>query len=130
MPAALANPQEGRYVAAVRFDQPGVYTVTADVRRGSQTLGSTTRAMLVGGADLELSEPRLNESVLRRVAETTGGRYVSAQDASTLPALLRSTEVGQRPTEMRDLWHNGWTLAFIIGLLAGEWLVRRRVGLA
>ncbi len=35
-----------------------------------------------------------------------------------------------RPTEMRDLWHNGFSLAIIVALLAAEWLVRRRVGLA
>jgi uncharacterized membrane protein len=30
LPAALADPREGRYSAAVRLDQPGVYTMTAD----------------------------------------------------------------------------------------------------
>jgi hypothetical protein len=38
--------------------------------------------------------------------------------------------VGRPPTEMRDIWHNGFSLALIVGLLAAEWLVRRRVGLA
>jgi hypothetical protein len=30
---------------------------------------------------------------------------------------------------MRDLWHNGWMLAFIAGLLACEWALRRQWGL-
>ena len=130
MPAALTNPAEGRYTAAVRFDQAGVYTIAADVRRGGQSLGSATRPLLVGGSDVELSEPRLNESVLRRIAETTGGRYIPASDAGSVPALLRTSEIGNPPTEMRDLWHNGWTLALIVGLLTAEWIARRRVGLA
>ena len=130
MPAALANPGEGRYAASVRFDQAGVYTIAADVRRGSQTLGSVTRPTLAGGSDLELSEPRLNEAVLRRIAETTGGRYLPASEASTLAGLLRTSDVGKPPTEMRDLWHNAWTLAVIVALLAAEWIARRRVGLA
>jgi hypothetical protein len=86
--------------------------------------------MLVGGSDVELSEPRLNEAVLRRIAETSGGQYVPASDASSLPALLRQSEVGSPPMEMRDLWHNGWTLGLIVALLSAEWVVRRRVGLA
>jgi uncharacterized membrane protein len=49
---------------------------------------------------------------------------------SALPGLLRQSEVGRPPTEMRDLWHNGFSLALIVTLLAAEWLVRRRVGLA
>lgn len=130
MPAALTNPGEGRYTAAVRFDQAGVYTIAADVRRAGQMLGSVTRPMLVGGSDVELSEPRLNESVLRRIAETSGGQYLAATDVESLPGLLRKSEVGSPPTEMRDLWHNGWTLALIVALLSAEWVVRRRVGLA
>jgi hypothetical protein len=29
----------------------------------------------------------------------------------------------------RDLWHNGWSFAAIVLLLAGEWVLRRRWGL-
>lgn len=129
-PAALADPREGRYTAAVRFDQPGVYMIAADVRRGSQSLGSATRPLLVGGSDVELSEPRLNEAVLRRMAEATGGRYLPAAEAGAVPGLLRESGVGNPPLEMRDLWHNAWSLAVIVALLAAEWLARRRVGLS
>jgi len=100
------------------------------VRRGSETLGTASRALLVGGVDAELTQPRLNESLLRRIADTTGGSYVPAGDAGKLPSLLSQTAEGKPPTEMRDLWHNGFSLAVIIGLLAAEWLLRRRVGLA
>jgi uncharacterized membrane protein len=130
VPAALSDPREGRYTASVRFDQPGAYTITAEVRRGSEALGRATRAMLVGGADVELSDPRLNEAVLRRIAEATGGRYVPAQYAGSLPALLRDSGIGHPPMEMRDLWHTGWSFAVVVGLLALEWIGRRRVGLA
>jgi uncharacterized membrane protein len=130
VPAALDAPADGRYSAAVRFDQPGVYRIVADVRRGPTTLGSASRAMLVGGVDVELAEPRLNESVLRRIAEASGGHYVPADAAGTLPALIRQSDAGQPPTEMRDLWHNGFSLSMIVLLLAAEWSMRRRVGLA
>jgi hypothetical protein len=130
LPAALADPRDGRYAAAVRLDQPGVYVMTADVRRGTQPLGTASRPTLIGGADIELSEPRLNEAVLRRIAEATKGQYIPADNVSTLPGLLRESEVGRPPMEMKDLWHNGFSLALIVALLAAEWLVRRRVGLA
>jgi hypothetical protein len=130
VPAALADPRDGRYRAAVRFDQAGVYTIAADVRRGSQALGTVTRPMLVGGSDIELSEPRLNEAVLRRIAESTSGQYLVASDAATLPSLLRESGIGNPPLEMQDLWHNAWSLVILVALLAAEWLVRRRVGLA
>jgi hypothetical protein len=128
--AALAEPREGRYSAGVRFDQAGVYTITADARRGAELLGTASRSVLVGGADVELSEPRLNEEVLRRIAVATGGQYLTASDASSLPALLDERGIGNPPLEQRDLWHTGWTLALIVALLGAEWLMRRRVGLA
>ena len=130
MSAALSDPKEGRYSVAVRFDQAGVYGIAADVRRAQRSLGSATRPLLVGGVDLEMAEPRLNEAVLRRIAEPTGGAYVPAVDAGRLPALIRSADTEAPPMEMRDIWDNGWTLAMIIALLAAEWVVRRRSGLA
>lgn len=128
--AALSDPKEGRYTAAVRFDAPGVYRLAADVRRGGQTVGRATRPALVGGADLEMSEPRLNEAVLGRIARASNGRYLSSADAGTLPELLRAARDESGATEMRDLWNTGWSLLAVIALLVAEWIVRRRVGLA
>lgn len=130
MSAALTDPREGRYTASARFDQAGVYRIEADVRRGGRSLGTTRRPVLVGGADVEMSEPRLNEAVLRRIAESTAGRYVPADAAGEVPSLIQSRVDSDRPLEMRDLWNTGWSLAAIIGLLTAEWLARRRVGLA
>jgi uncharacterized membrane protein len=128
--AALSDPSDGRYSASVRFDQAGVYIISADVRRGQQPLGSARRPTLVGGVDVEMSEPRLNEAVLRRIAESTGGRYVPAAQAGEIPGLLRDSDEASPPMEMRDVWHNGWTIAVLILLLGAEWFVRRGVGLA
>jgi uncharacterized membrane protein len=128
--AALSDPQSGRYSAGVRFEQGGVYQIAADVKRGSQSLARLSRAFLVGGADLEMTEPRLNEAVLRRIAETSGGRYVPAAEAAEVPSLIRAADTESPPMEMRDVWDNGWTLVMIIALLGAEWVLRRRVGLA
>jgi hypothetical protein len=128
--AALADPQDGRYVAAARFDQAGVYRVDATARRNGEVIGTASRVVLAGGADLEMSDPRLNEDVLRRLALATGGRYLPAGDVAEMPELLRAAQTRTTPPEVRDLWHNGWTLSAIVALLGAEWLLRRRVGLA
>ena len=127
---ALASPQEGRYAVAARFDQPGVYRIDATASRAGERIGTATRQVLVGGADLEMTQPRLNEAVLRRLAAATGGQYLAAGEAQRLPALVRQSRADAGTPELRDLWHNGWSLLVIIGLLAAEWIARRRVGLA
>lgn len=126
----LADPREGRYAVAARFDEPGVYRLAVEARRGSTALGTASRYVLVGGADLEMSDPRLNEPVLQRVAAATGGRYLGPDDLDELPGLLGDAGPGRQPTEVRDLWHNAWTLLGIMGLLGAEWILRRRAGFA
>lgn len=128
--AALANPQEGRYAVVTRFEQQGVFKVDVIATRSGVRVGTASRPVLVGGVDLEMAQPHLNESVLRRLAAETHGHYVRADDVSRIPDLLRESRTDAGTPEMRDLWHNGWSFAAIIGLLAAEWIARRRVGLA
>jgi hypothetical protein len=128
--AALLSPQDGRYGVAARFDQPGVYKIDTVVTRAGVRLGTASRPVLVGGVDLEMAQPRLNDAVLRRLAADGNGRYVPADQAGQLPSLLRESRAEAGSPERRDLWHNGWSLLAIVGLLAAEWVARRRVGLA
>jgi hypothetical protein len=85
--------------------------------------------MYVGGGDREFADPRLNEGFLRRVARTSGGRYVRAAEASRVPALLTSAIPQNAAPERRDLWHEPWAFALIVLLLSAEWILRRRWGL-
>jgi hypothetical protein len=85
--------------------------------------------MYVGGADREFADPRLNEGFLRRVARTSGGRYLRAAEASRIPALLTSAVPQNVTPERRDLWHEPWAFALVVMLLSAEWILRRRWGL-
>jgi len=127
---ALSSPQDGRYGVAARFDEPGVYRLEATAARGGARIGGTSRQVLVGGADLEMAQPRLNEAVLRRLAADTKGRYLPADRAGELPALLSESRVGAGTPEQRDLWHNGWSFLALVALLGAEWMLRRRAGLS
>ncbi|MGE3189814.1 MAG: hypothetical protein AB7N90_09050, partial [Vicinamibacterales bacterium] len=128
--ATLTDPVEGRYGATVRFEQPGVYRLTADVSRDGEALGTAARTTLVGGADLEMAEPRLNDAVLTRIARASGGQYLPVSGAGAVAGLIEASDAAEPPMVMRDVWNNGWTLLVAVLLLAGEWVLRRRVGLA
>jgi len=124
-----ADPSSGRFTAALAPDQPGLYRVHADARRGAATLGSADRWMYVGGSDREFADPRLNEGFLRRVSRNSGGRYVRAADAGRIPGWLQTTTPQNAAPERRDLWHEPWAFAAIVVLLSAEWILRRRWGL-
>jgi uncharacterized membrane protein len=122
-------PASGRYVARFDAGDTGVYRVTAEARRGSELVGSTSAALLVGGVDLEMTDPRLNEQVLERIAAATGGKLFAASDVGGLVTALEANSSTAALTVRVDLWHNGWSFAALLVLLSTEWLLRRRWGL-
>jgi len=124
-----ADATSGRFTAAIRPEQTGLYRIHAEARRGPVSLGTANRWMYVGGADREFADPRLNEGFLRRVARTSGGRYVRAAEASRVPTFLTSAIPQNAAPERRDLWHEPWAFAMIVILLSAEWILRRRWGL-
>jgi uncharacterized membrane protein len=125
----LTDAGAGRSTAQFRAEQAGVYRVRAEARRRGALVGSGDDWVLVGGADLELADPRLNDEVLRRVATASGGRFLTVAESRALPGLLRARTQDQAPPRYRDLWHNAWAFGTIILLLGVEWVVRRQAGL-
>lgn len=128
--ATLADAEDGRYEVPVRFADAGVYRLAADARRGAERIGAGERVVLAGGGDPEMADPRLNEAVLQRLAERTGGLYVRTGTELDIPPRLETAAAVDGPPELRDLWHGAWSLLAVIGVLAAEWILRRRVGLA
>ena len=124
----LADASAGRYVATLRFEESGIYRVAADARAGSDAL-ARERWILVGAADREMSDPRLNEDVLRRISRASGGTYLSSTDVSQLPGLLHSLESSSQAPQVRELWHNAWLFVALVMLLSAEWGLRRAWGL-
>lgn len=119
----------GRYAGAARAPVSGLYRINFDARRGNIAIGSAERWMEVGGVDREFVDPRLNAAWLRRVAASTGGRYVRPPEVSKIAEWLREAHPQQGAPERRDLWHEPLAFAAIIVLLCGEWILRRRWGL-
>jgi hypothetical protein len=109
-------------------DSPGIYRATADVRAPGIADATATAAVLVGGADAEMTDPRLNLRALQRLTAASGGRILESGQLEAFADTLRAS-LAQPPRVPRDLWHNGWAFALLVALLAAEWILRRRRGL-
>ena len=121
--------EAGSFVASVPVDAPGVYRLRGEARRGAATLGVAEKGMLVGGADLEMTDPRLNTQVLERLALASGGRVVTPQDFAALLTALRARVPAARLAVTHDVWDTRWSFAALVLLLGAEWILRRRWGL-
>jgi hypothetical protein len=120
---------DGQYALDIQPERAGVVRLTADVKQGVARLGSVSRSVLVGAADLEMADPRMNRAVLGRLAAVSRGRALSESELRELPNLLKAGMAQASLQTQRDLWHTGWSFAAILVLLGVEWVLRRVWGL-
>jgi hypothetical protein len=121
----------GDYGVGFTPPQAGMYRITAEARHGSTVSGSATTALLVGGADAEMADPRLNAQALTRLVRLSGGRVIEASEAGTrdLVNALREGIAPARLSLTRDVWNTGPVFGLLVLLLATEWVLRRQWGL-
>ncbi len=121
----------GLYRAQFRPEDEGLYEVEVLVHdeRGKY-LGSSSTAFLVESEDREFTRPDLHESLLRRMAEMTGGQYVHIDAAGDLADLLTVSPSSYSKVVERDIWDAPAVYLLILLLLATEWYVRRSKGLS
>jgi len=126
--------RDGEYKASFVPDEQGVYDIKVDASRtaGGQakTLGSNNVHVRVSAGDAEYFDAAMRGSLLRRIADDTGGHFFTASNAAALPEAVTYTGRGVTVVEERDLWDMPIVLFALLGLLAAEWGFRRVRGLA
>ena len=80
--------------------------------------------------DIGYFDAAMRGSLLRRIAEDTGGRFFTPSTAASLPEAVTYTGRGVTVVEERDLWDMPIVLIALLGLLGAEWGFRRVRGLA
>jgi uncharacterized membrane protein len=127
--ATLIDPARGRFEARVSARAAGIYRAHIEAVRKGTRLGAADVPWLVGGIDEELADPRLDAIGLRRLAEASGGAYLTPERAVEAGKFLLARHAGRGPTEWRDAWHRGWMFMLIVALVSVEWTLRRQWGL-
>lgn len=115
----------GVHSAAFTPPHDGIYRVTARASVPGGRVETATMAMLVGGVDVELSEPWRHDATLVRIADDTGGALVPEGDLAGLAARIRSA-AGELETREIHLWHSPWVFVLLLSFLSAEWGLRRR----
>ena len=104
----------------------GTYKVTVSGKLGGTDLSKVNLTFAVGRPNQEFDRLDLNEALLRRIAEKTGGRYVTLADAQTLIQELRSHERSRRKLTELSLFNMPLFFLLFVGLVTAEWILRKR----
>lgn len=114
----------GRYEVRIQGDKAdGLIREdgAAELKAGFRVVGSR--------GPIELAETTLNLPLLKTVAELSGGKVVSPENAGLLAALFLTDKDKHEETREITLWDRSWVLALLALLLGGEWVIRRAGGL-
>ncbi|HUR27321.1 MAG TPA: hypothetical protein VM509_03990 [Planctomycetota bacterium] len=114
----------------------GVYRATLDAERlGAHRVWIENAGARVASADFEVSLPSLENQdpspdpgLLRELAAITGGKAVELSGLRDLLAQFPGGEERREPISSRldDVWDRWGTLWIALGLLAAEWILRKR----
>jgi len=131
----LVAGRPGVYRGGLLVDRPGIYRawIEAEVRQGSET-----RIQRVSPTEFEVllpsrenADPSPDPETLRLLASKTGGRALDLANAGRLADEFPGDEERREPISSRleDAWDNWTTLLIALGLLATEWILRKRAEL-
>jgi hypothetical protein len=124
---------QGRYTLDVGTLPEGAYQYQATADRGETELGTDQGEFSVAPLRIEYQAPRADAVFMRQLASRSGGTAYTPRTIQQLPGDLAtqssfSEEVVRQSTEA-ELWRTSFFLIAILALLAGEWTLRKFLGL-
>ena len=80
----------------------------------------------------EFEKPLVNDFVLKKIAEVSGGQYSVLDGANDLNAFqFENPEIKVKShSRSFSLWENWWAYGFVVGFLFLDWWLRRKTGLS
>jgi hypothetical protein len=122
---------DGEYRARFTPSEDGLYRIAVDGTSQTGTdVGRGTVFLRVAPSDAEYFDAAMRPSLLRRLSEETGGRFFRSADTTGLVDAISYSGRGVTVIEERELWDMPVVLVLLLGLMGGEWLYRRRRGVA
>ena len=122
--------KDGEYAGTFTPREKGLHKVDVEAAVRTRKIESRSAYVDVADSRSEFFGSQLNATLLKRIATETGGRYYTAADVKTLPEDLSITGRGSTVVDELELWDMPIVLILLFVLMGGEWMLRRRMGLA
>jgi uncharacterized membrane protein len=120
--------EEGVYNGEWTAEKPGSYVADIIAGREQEEIGRDVLTFRREDGVAESFHTSQNRELLEKLSDETGGRYYKPGEASKLANEISYSEAGISTRETRDLWDMPAIFLLALGLLACEWLLRRRWG--
>ena len=118
----------GTYYGEWMAAKPGAYLADVTAARGAEELGRDVIAFERQDGLAENFHTQQNRELLERLSVDTGGRYWQSSELNRLPKEISYSEAGISVRDTKELWNMPFVFVVLIGLGAGEWLLRRKWG--
>lgn len=119
----------GKYETQFRVFQGGDYQFWGDAWREDKFFGADSGKFSAGQFEIEFQQTRMNEEMLQRIAQVSGGTYLTADTFQQLENELNSEGRVLVKNREINLWNEWFSLIVPIFVLAVEWTLRRRRGM-
>jgi uncharacterized membrane protein len=108
-------------------EQAGFYEAVIDIEGMQEKI---MFSVLKDNAEFE--KPLVNDFVLKRIAQVSGGHYKVLDGANDLSALqFENPEIKVKShSRSFSLWENWWAYGLVVGFLVLDWWLRRKAGLS
>jgi uncharacterized membrane protein len=120
--------EEGIYSGEWTAEKPGSYVADIIAGREQEEIGRDVVTFRREDGAAENFHTSQNRELLEKLSEQTGGRSYKPGESSKLANEISYSEAGISTRETRDLWDMPAIFLLALGILACEWLLRRRWG--
>lgn len=125
-----ARDETNVYVGEFKADELGRHRIELSASGASVGEAAAQSEFLVAELNREFYDASLNEELLKRIAAETGGKYYTLAEAGALVDDLTYRQTDNSRPVTKDLWDMPVNFLLLVGLLSGEWFLRKRHGLA
>ena len=123
--------QDGSYQTQVTAaTKEGTYQLEVDASTATEKLGTYKAAFQIKDRPVEFYDAALDAGNLRSIASQTGGRYYPLDKIADIPEDAVYVDTPTSFVEQKELWDVPILFMMLCLLLAGEWIWRKRKGLA
>jgi len=130
LPVEPLQGQAGIFNIRLTFGPRGLYQFHLASNQGNNVLESYDKPLPVSPLLGEGAKLELDSQALERLAKLGSGLYVDETGVNTLAKNLTTTQLNRTmPSEVSLVSGSPWFALIFLGILIGEWIIRRRLNL-